>query len=204
MEVREKIIFGAEKLFLAYGFRSITMDEIAKELSVSKKTIYQYFRDKNELVKEVVSHFLDINRKVACSIHENATDSIEELVLTSRHMIKNMSTVNPVALMDLQKFHQEAWKVFVAFKQEVFMTLIRESLKKGIRNGFFRKEIDIEVMARMRFEQIQLAFNQDVFPVSEFNFAEVQKQLIEHFVRGILTERGVKKYDEYQKSLTDT
>jgi TetR/AcrR family transcriptional regulator, cholesterol catabolism regulator len=196
-DLKTKIIETAEKLFLTYGFRSITMDEVAKELGISKKTIYQFFTDKNELVEVVTVRYMEEKRKKISEIMTVAKDSIDELMMVSEQMIQNFSSINPVAMLDLQKYHANAWKAFLKFKQDFFLTMIKESLEKGIANGFFRAEINPTILSRMRFEQIQLAFNQEIYPAQEFNFIQLQQHLMEHFVHGILSEKGRQLYQRY-------
>jgi AcrR family transcriptional regulator len=197
LEVREKIIYGAIELFMKYGFKSITMDDIARHLSISKKTIYQFFKDKDELIYIVTELYLEQEQKDFECIHLKASNSIEELYLVSKCVRKNMSELNPSILFDLQKYHHKAWKKFLEFKDRVFGTGIKECLEKGIREGNFRNNINVEILAKLRMEQVQLVFNEDVFPRDKFDFKEVQMQIFEHFIYGITTPQGQELLEQY-------
>lgn len=197
MPVRERILKTAVDLFWRYGVKSITMDDIAKELGISKKTIYQHFNDKDAIVKEVVEQELaceqiDIERLAA-----EASDPIEEVLRTSDYMRACFGTISPVLLHDLKKYHPKAWNLFQKHKHEHIIQGISGNLLRGIERGLYRNSINVDVMARMRVEQIEMAFDPAIFPPQKFSMIDVHVQLIHHFLRGILTEKGFTLYNTY-------
>jgi len=194
LDNKDKILKGTEDLFMKYGVRSISMDDIARHLSVSKKTLYQHFDDKEELVTLVSKSHLERNAKEIESIQSTAENSIEELARISVCIKKNMEGLNPAMLFDLQKFHPKAWGVWLDFKNKFIRESVVRNLKQGIEDGYIRPEIDLELMAIMRIELIQLSFNPDVFPRERFNPVEVHGQIFDHFVFGLVTEKGRKLY----------
>lgn len=196
---KEKILKGAEDLFMKYGVRSISMDDIARHLSVSKKTLYQHFADKEELVTMVSRSHLERNTKEFENIHSNASNPVEELARISVCMKKNMEGMNPALLFDLQKFHPKAWSEWISFKNKYIRESVVRNLKQGIQDGYIRPEVDPEIMAIVRIELIQFAFNLDFFPRERFNLAEVQGQIFDHFVFGLVTEKGKKLYLKYKE-----
>lgn len=189
---------------MKYGFKSITMDDIARHLSISKKTIYQFFSDKDDLVYTVTEIHLEQEQKDFECIHLEAGNSIEELFLVSKCLRKNLSDMNPSVLFDLQKYHSKAWRKFLDFKERVFVTGIKACLEKGIKEGNFRSNINVEVMAKLRMEQVQLAFNEDVFPRDKFDFKEVQMQIFEHFIHGITTPQGEELLEQYYNNTIES
>ncbi|MEQ8547684.1 MAG: TetR/AcrR family transcriptional regulator [Cyclobacteriaceae bacterium] len=197
--MKQKIVEGAEKLFMQYGVRSVSMDDVAREVSMSKKTLYQHFSNKDALVSEVGRHHMEKEKIELSNATSQAQNAIEELHLLSRCMRENIFKMNPSLLYDLQKYHREAWDIFKEFKQSFVKGHIVKNLTQGIEEGCYRKEIDPEVLAIVRLETIQLIFNQEVFPSNTFNFSDVQLQVFDHFVHGILTEKGKKLYQQYQQ-----
>lgn len=198
MSQTERIIVGGEELFLKAGIKSVTMDDIAKHLGMSKKTIYQFFRDKNELVIALVQKKL-----------KEDEDQMEEIISKSGNVIEGMinmmkcsedifSRINPIVIHDLQKYHPDAWKQFQNFKSGVIVQTLEELLKKGIEQGYIRADIDVKIIARMRMIQVEMGFNTDIFPHSEFNVWKVQQQFHEHFNYGICTLEGYKLLNEYR------
>lgn len=203
MEIKENIIGTAEELFLKYGFRRVTMDDIAREMAISKKTIYQYFKDKNEIVCCVTEQYLKKENKEIEALEAESENVIEYLVKLSKQLRKHISVVHPAAMDDLKKYFPQGWKIFTHYKQEYFLTSMIKILKKGMEEGYFRKNMNPEVLGIMRMEQIQLSFDQNLYPRSRFEFAEVQMELLRHFISGILTEKGRELLKTYAKS-TDT
>lgn len=199
MEIKERILTAAEELFLQYGFRSITMDDIAKHLAVSKKTIYQFFTDKDEIVCMVASRHFDKEKEVCLHhIFANAENPVDELLRVSKHIKTASININPSIIFDLQKYHPKAWQIFRDYKQNFILQHLLRNLRQGVADGLYRPDINIEVLARLRLEQVQLAFDATIFPPAQFNFFEIQIQFLEHFIRGIVTEKGLQLLHEYK------
>lgn len=194
--MRDKILKVADELFIKYGVKNITMDDIAKGLSISKKTIYQFFKDKNEIVKEFTLNQCTSRRDDFEDIPARAKNSIEALVMVSKCIGENVLTLNPLLLMEVQKFYGEAWQIFLDFKEHTFYKSLERTIIRGIKEGYIRKEIDPEIIAIMRMEQVQMCFDPKIFPSDRYDFKEVQMQLFNHFVFGLLTCEGQKLYNE--------
>ncbi len=197
MEVKDRIVEESKKLFFKYGVRRVTMDDVAKALSVSKKTLYQYFSDKDELVEVVTKvHLLEEQEEME-DISMKAINSIEELFLVSKCVRKNTNDINPTVLFDLKRFYPGSYQRWIKFKDQYISESIVNNLKRGISDGYFRREINLAVMAKLRLMEIQLLFDNEIFPRNQFDFGEVQLQMFNHFVYGIVTEKGRLLYLEY-------
>lgn len=196
MEIKERILLVAKELFFKYGVRSVTLDEMARELGISKKTIYQHFIDKNQVVHEVISFFLKKDKEYSEAIYKSAKDPIHEVIETTACIRENVANVNASLFHDIQKYHPKAWNLYLEQKRFYFQIILR-NLHEGIEQGYYRKEINPEIMAWMRLASIELAFNSDLFTKENFDFMEIQTQAIDHFIRGIVTEKGKQLYTEY-------
>ncbi len=202
--MKERILKAAVDLFWRYGVKSVTMDDIAKELGISKKTIYQHFNDKDAIVKEVVEIELNSEQCDIDRLEAEASDPIEEVMRTSDYMRTSVATMNPVLLNDLKKYHPKAWAIFQKHKHEHIIQSISGNLQRGVDAGLYRDDIDVKVLARMRVEQIEMAFDPAIFPPQKFAMIEVHTQLIHHFLRGILTAQGFEVYNHYaEKSILE-
>ncbi|HEY3429368.1 MAG TPA: hypothetical protein VGK39_01750, partial [Cyclobacteriaceae bacterium] len=137
---------------------------------------------------------LERNAKEFESILETSANSVEELARISACMKRNLEGVNQTMLFDIQKFHPKAWNVWIEFKHKYIRESVIRNLKQGIQDGYIRPEVSPEIMAVVRIELIQLAFNPDVFQREKFNMVEVQSQIFDHFVLGLVTEKGRKLY----------
>jgi len=194
----ERIIQGGEDLFLQAGIKSVTMDDIAKHLGMSKKTIYQFFRDKNELVIALVKKKLKEDEDQIAAIISQSGNVIEEMINMMKCSEDIFSRINPIVIHDMQKYHPEAWAEFQKFKAEVLISTMEELLGKGIKQGYIRPDIDVRIIARMRVTQVEMGFNTTIFPMAEFNPWKVQVQFLEHFNYGICTLKGYKLLNQYK------
>lgn len=201
INVKEKILKGAEDLFTKYGVRSISMDDIARHLSVSKKTLYQHFADKEDIVTMTCQAHLARSCNEFCHARDSSKNAIEELANISTCLKKNMENINPSLLFDLQKYHPKAWAVWLDHKNHFIRESIVRNLKQGIEEGYFRAALHPEIIAAMRIELVQLAFDEAVFPREKFRLAEVQMGIFDHFVYGIVTEKGRKLYQKYKEKV---
>lgn len=201
LEHKEQIARAAEDLFTTYGVRSVTMDDISRKLAISKKTIYQYYRDKDEIVCLVTERVLQKEKEKMMSIKEVATDAIHELLLVSRHIREYSRNINPSILFDLQKYHLKAWDIYLRFKQSVFIESLKETMERGMREGSFREDMNVQILALLRMEEIQMASNNKIYPQDEFDFREVQLQLFDHFIHGVLTQKGKEKLLQYSEKV---
>jgi AcrR family transcriptional regulator len=196
-ESRERILAESVGMFLQFGFKSVTMDDIARHLSISKKTIYQHFRDKDEIIKLATEYHIKHEIQEVQTIQQQAENVIEELFMLSRCIREKLKSTNLNVLYELQKHFPAAWQVYQKFKEEVLFRMIVDNLTAGIEQGYFRKEINADILARLRMEEIQIAFNRDIFPAIQFEISTVHEQFFNHFIHGILTAKGLETYNQY-------
>lgn len=183
---------------LQYGVRTVTMDDISRDLGISKKTIYQYFKDKKDLINTITEMYLDIERDRFNACLSEDHDSIYSLILLSQCMRESMRDMKLNLLNELQKFYPEAWNMFQSFKSETMLCSITSVIIKGQKEGYFRKELDPELMAKMRIEQVQSVFiNPTLFPRDKYTLTDVQIQLFDHFVHGLFTLEGHQLFNQY-------
>ncbi|MEQ9006683.1 MAG: helix-turn-helix domain-containing protein, partial [Ekhidna sp.] len=178
MEAKEKILESAEELFIQYGIRSVTMDDVARAASMSKKTLYQYFDNKDGLVLEVaVDHFKKETEEFK-GIFEESKDAIHEVLLVSQCLRKHVFRMNPSLLYDMQKYHGAAWDKYLEFKQSTIRGHIMDNIERGQREGFFRKEINAKILSILRVENVQMALNTRSFVQEGFDIPTVQLQIL--------------------------
>jgi TetR/AcrR family transcriptional regulator, cholesterol catabolism regulator len=200
MEVRERILNAAEGLFMKFGIRSVTMDEIAAEIGISKKTIYLTFEDKDAIVHEIASGRMSFEQAECERVYLEAENPIDEVFKEIECMRTHSATLNPMIVYDLKKYHPKTWQLFQDHKQSVFLEITRRNLREGIEQGLYRSEINIEILSKLRMEEIDFAFDVTVFPPEKFMQFEVHKAFIDHFLHGIMTEKGLAIYRQYMKN----
>ncbi len=180
------------------------MDDIAKELGISKRTIYQHFPDKNAIVTVVIQNELGSQTCEFDAIEETVSNPVDQIIQLSAHMRLMMANINPALLFDLKKYHPEGWQLFTNYKHQYVIQSVRDNLKNGIALGLYRDDIDIEVLSRLRIEQIEMAFDPTLFPFNQFDMVHVQIQFINHFLRGILTPEGFNYYNTLEKTAIES
>lgn len=196
---KERIIKSAEELFFRYGIKSVTMDDIAKHLGMSKKTIYQFFRDKDEVVHTLMQEKLKEDEKDFQRIADNSSNVIEEVLAIMKHIGVVIGQVNPSAFYDLQKYHSRSWSLFKEFKENFILKMVENTLNKGVQQGLIRPDINVKILAKMRMEQIESGFNPNIYPPDKFKILDVQLAMIDHFLYGICTLKGHRLINKYKQ-----
>jgi len=202
MEVKERILIKAHELFNRYGVRSVSMDDIAAGLGMSKKTLYQYYADKDELVGAVFSTVIEGNKTRCLGDRKKADNAIHEVFLAFDMMQEMFSQMNPVVIYDLEKYHPAVYKKFHEHKYGFLYQMIKSNLEKGIKEELYRPEIDVDVLTRYRIESIMLPFNSEIFPNNRTHLVHIEEQILEHFLFGLATTKGQKTIQKYKAQRT--
>ena len=197
--MQTKILFKARDLMLQSGLRQVTMDDLAHQLGISKKTIYQYYKDKDDLVKAVVNLELKNHELICKDCKSKAENAIHEMFLLMENMKAMTQTMNPNSMMELEKHFSSSFDMIKNHKDEFLFSLIKQNLMKGIEEGCYRKDLDIDIISKFRLETVFIPFNLHLFPLSKFNSLEVHTQLMEHFVYGLMTIKGHELMDRYKQ-----
>jgi AcrR family transcriptional regulator len=203
MDTKEHILRSADELFFRYGVKSVTMDDIATHLGMSKKTIYQFFKDKDELMDEFAHSFVNrhaIEFDQVCKVSQNA---IDEIFCVMKHLRSMMQKMNPKLFFELQKYYPRAWKHLRDFRERHVAEMIQKNLEKGVRQEMYRSDINIIILAKLRLEEIEMAMNPGIFPPEKFKVPQVQLTLFEHFLYGICTLKGHKLINKYKQITED-
>ncbi len=197
-EIQVKIATAAFELFCEQGIKGVSMDDIAQHLAMSKKTIYKWYSNKDEVVYAAVKGFLDKmghDSECCLSNSENAVAQLFNIMQTVRQLFVS---IRPAVFHDLRKYHPSAWKLWQDHKCSFMLGSIKQNLRQGIAEGLFRKDLDIEIVARLRMNMVELPFDPHVFPQHEFNLQQVQQETLELYMLGIATLKGHKLINEYK------
>jgi AcrR family transcriptional regulator len=198
---QQEIIIAAFKQFKLLGFKSVTMDDIVRKIGISKKTLYELFKDKDELVLECIKYMLNDNQaqtEKALKSSINAIDQAINILMIMEKMIRGM---NPVCYLDLQRFYPSAAKYLNDHKESFMFQCISDNLKQGIEEGFYREDIDIEIISRFRMESALIVFQHDLFPQESYDIVKVNTQIFAHYIYGIASSKGHKMIESYLKKI---
>jgi AcrR family transcriptional regulator len=188
--MKEKIIVKAAEMFITRGFKSVTMDDIAGEMGISKKTIYTHFRNKTELVKETTFGFLDvINHGIDC-ICELNKNPIEELYEIKKFVMTKLKDEKSSPQYQLQKYYPEIHESLKAKQFEKMQDCTLTNLNRGIEQGLYRENMDIEFISRLYFICVNGIKDETLFPSQKFPKVQLMEHYLEYHLRGIVTKKG--------------
>lgn len=185
------ILQRSAEVFMRFGIKSVTMDDVARELKVSKKTLYKYVKDKKDLVKKVMEGDCAMEEAKISEIVSNAENAIDEIVEITKHVAGKLKEVHPSIHFDLEKYYGEAWEVFHNHKKEFIYTCVLQNLKRGIKEGYYRKNLQPEIIAKIYASKIDLVFDGQLFPVTKYRFDEVYAEMMRYHLRGVASEKGI-------------
>ena len=198
MEIRDRILRHATALFLRNGIKSVSMDDIAADLAMSKKTLYKTFTNKDEIVLAVMHTHLNHAQGECARCASTAANAVQEMLNISAWADEQFSNIHPSIFHDLRKYYPAAWALFSAHKKGFILEQITRNLRRGMAEGLFRADLDVEVLARLNLSQIELTFDQDIYPAAQFNPARVNRVFDEHFLLGVATLKGHRLINSYQ------
>lgn len=201
MEPLVKILSASVELFRQYGFKTITMDDISRRAGISKKTLYQHFANKNEVVTESVQWYKNKLTEQCNQIINESENAIDAMVQTSIMMDNTYKQMNPMAMLELQRYFPDANEVF---RKDLFLRdveMIKKNIIRGIEEGLYREDLNPEIMAKFRLE-ISLMMCQPNLMVNERNdLLYVSHELVENYLYGLMTPKGQKLYTTKYKHI---
>jgi TetR/AcrR family transcriptional regulator, cholesterol catabolism regulator len=198
MKTEDRILQTAGELFYRNGIKSITMDDIASALGISKKTIYQFYPDKDTIVSALTDMELSEQYRQMDEMRNSSVNAIDEIFKVMSCITGTFSRITPNLFYDMQKYHPMSWMRFHEYKEKKMMLFVEENLRAGIKQDLYRKDINIKLMAKFRIEEVTMVFNPAIFPPDKYAIKDVQVTLLDHFVHGITTLKGHKLINKYK------
>ena len=202
MEPKDRILQHASELFMRNGIKSVSMDDIAADLAMSKKTLYKAFANKDELVTAAMSARMDRIQGECLGVQAPAANAVQQMLDLSAWADEQFTHIHPSIFYDLRKYHPTAWGLFQGHKNTFILQQITENLRRGIAEGLYRVDLDVEVLARLNLAQIELTFNPELYPPAQFAPIRVNRVLDDHFLRGVVTLAGYQLIEQYHQPAT--
>lgn len=192
IEETKNILERVSQLYHKYGIKSVTMDDVSRELGISKKTIYMHFSDKEELVGNVIDFMIKTRHNCMNEIYEKELNAIDELFEVARQVNQMLREHNPAMEYDLKKYYPAAYEKVKQVKRKVMYDSVMNNLQKGIRQGIYRSEMNPDVIAKMHVARVEGMIESDVFTEEEFTRMDYFREIMIYHLRGIANEKGIK------------
>ncbi|SFH23750.1 TetR/AcrR family transcriptional regulator [Pedobacter insulae] len=196
--LKSHIIAEAGLLFRQYGLKSVTMDDIAKHIGISKRTIYQHLNDKEELVNSLLEARLSAHEYELKTNSKAAIDAIHEVVLGLANCNAWLTTFNGKVYYDLQKYFSSAWVKLKDFEERCLSISIKANLKRGIAEELYRKEINVEILTSLRLQQGQFISGLQ-HDHQQYSTAHLIAEMTEHFLYGVCNVKGARLIEKYKQ-----
>lgn len=190
--MREKILHTAAELFLNYGFKSVTMDDLANEMGISKKTIYTHFKNKTQLVEESTLNLFWLISDGINEIAAQTKNPIEELYEIKKFVMVHLKNEKSSPQHQLQKYYPQLHETLKNKQFEVMGECIRDNVTRGIEMGIYRKNLDVEFVWRIYFSGVNGIKDVKMFPQEQFAHSALMDNYLEYHLRGIVTPEGRK------------
>jgi len=188
--VKAKILHTATELFLNLGFKSVTMDDLAEQLGISKKTIYSHFKNKTELVREcTLGLFHKIAEGIDCICQEDK-NPIEELYEIKRFALLNLKNEKSSPQYQLKKYYPQIYGTLHKKQFELFKDCVRINILKGMEQGIYRANLDVDFVTRIYFAGMTSLKDESIFPRQQFAILPLMDDYLEYHLRGITTSEG--------------
>ncbi len=197
MELRDRIIEEAFHMFMKFGIRSVTMDQISSHLGISKRTLYEIFREKNELLREGLEYFTSIKRSEAKETIKKSDNVIETIYLMARKGEEMKQQINPMFFEDIRKYFPEIHHLLTTEGKYRDYSLTLELLKKGINEGLFKDGLDIELVNNFIHQIMNIVVNEEIFPKDKYTQEDIFANIIMPYLKGISTDKGKEQIQKY-------
>ena len=191
MTTKELIISKTTELFLTLGFKSVTMDDIAQQIGISKKTLYIHFQNKTTLIEEAT---FELFAKISSGIDQicdHSVNPIEELYDVKRFVMSHMKNERMSPQFQLKKYYPEIHDLLWKNQFDKMYLCIQNSIRKGIDTGLFRQEIDPDFTARLYFNGMMGIRDERIFPPASFTLPYLENSFLEYHLRALVTEKGM-------------
>lgn len=178
------------------------MDDLARAMGVSKKTIYQFVDNKADLVDKTMERHLEVEVNIMGQIHSQSENAIDEMFEIGRYVAKHLRMLHPNILNDLQKYYPKAWNRLQDFKVKHVRRTIFTNIENGMQQGLYRKDMNAEIVARIYSAKAECVVDQNLFPFNQFAITDVYREFLNHHIRGIASKKGL-QYLETLNSHSD-
>ena len=189
-EQQEKWLRRIAELFMRLGIKSLTMDDVARELGISKKTLYQFVENKDDLVKKVIELHLSQECNRSEEVARLAKDALDEMLIVLKESVGDMQSMKANIVYELQKYHRDAWDLLQDYQRGFLFKIVKDNLERGIREGYYRNDLDVDITAKLHLVQSFAIFDETWSPKPPYSGETLFREAIMLYLQSILSEKG--------------
>ena len=193
------ILAKVHELFMKYGLKSVSMDDISRTLGISKKTLYQSVENKRDLIKEVFQKHIREEETAINEIVANSKDAVDEMMGIARYVMGLLREISPTTLYDMQKYYGDIWGMMEALHKGYIYETIKTNLDRGIAEGLYRKNLNTDIVAKLYVGKAFLVVDEEVFPLKDYNKEKLYQEYVFYHIHGIALPKGLKLFEKYTK-----
>lgn len=193
---KDELLENISEIFLTYGLRSTSMDDICTHLKISKKTLYQLFTNKDDVVKQVMIYRRKKRREETNMSELFKTNPIRFLYNIKNHIIKDLSSRLPANYFDIKKYHPELEKEMCEEEAKFIKEMLSTILNNGVKEGYFLKEADMKVQIHLFSKQLSFLGDPETMNIIEYPIPVIISTIVDNFIRGISTLKGIEEFEE--------
>ena len=200
MEKEERIIKGALELFMKNGVKTVNMDDVSSHMGISKKTLYQYVSNKTDLVEKCFSLHQSSILEMINSIQEKNKNAIEELFDIDEQVCVMLKNRPPMLIHNVQKYYPSVWKILDEIKKKHIFSCVTQNIERGKIQGFYRLDVNADIIAKLMMNTVDALVNEELFPLTKYDFKALLKENRVYHIRGIATNKGINSLENKLKN----
>lgn len=198
-DFKQQIIDEAKVMFMRFGIKSVSMDDIARKMGISKKTLYLHLENKAELISLILEEKLNEEIAFMAELRKKTSNAIEEILSISDFVVATLREMPPMIIYDLQKYYQATWRVFdEKYKAHIHKTIL-ENIRWGMEQGYYRKDINPDIITKFYVGKAMVVVDEEMFPVESYDCDVLFQEHIEYHIHGIASPKGLELFTKRKK-----
>ncbi len=193
-----RILAAAGALFMRFGFRSVSMSDIARELGMSKKTLYQHITNKDELILIFTRQFIALEREQTSSINDSAANALDAIIQITLSAQRKIVDIRPQVVHELQRYQPKAWQIVEEFRRDFILTEVRQNLERGKREGLYRADLNAEIICQIYVHSLPIFATPADYNLQKYSPVELHIEYVKYHIHGILSAKGRDLLQDYE------
>ena len=203
MDLQTKMCTRVSQMFMRFGIKSVSMDDISRDLGISKKTLYALVPNKAELVATILYDWMQEEHRQIAAIKATAKDPIYELVLIAKHVTRMLKKISPTTMYDLRKYYRDVWRKMESSRDDMIFSNIKENLEEGIEASLYRDDLDIDLVTTLYVKMATYITDEKILDVARPKKLSLFIEFVKYHIRGIATKKGMRALEKYEHLLNE-